>query len=146
MGEIRLSDIDTEMYNPFGAIAEELLAAALDESGILRPTTTINGNDAGSYLQSYYSKRAQYQEVSKLGSLLVRRGVLKEEELAEALTHHRSHPGMKLGEAMVQLGICSVGEIEDSLDAQISIREGMKNIEEFRQRINSIKDRLHKFF
>ncbi|MFC1657103.1 hypothetical protein ACFL2P_00825 [Candidatus Moduliflexota bacterium] len=47
---------------------------------------------------------------------------------------------------MVQLGICSVGEIEDSLDAQINIREGMENIEEFRQRINSIKDRLHKFF
>lgn len=146
MDEIRLSGIETGMYNPFGAMAEELLAAALDESGILGPATTINGKIAAGYLQAYFLKRAQYQEISRLGSLLVRRGVLREKDLAEALALHSSRPGTKLGEVMVELGKCSVNEIEQSLDAQISIREGMKDIEEFRQRINSIKERLRKFF
>ena len=146
MDEIRLSGIDTEMYNPFGAVAEELLAAALDESGMLLPTTTINDTAAGDFLRSYFSKRARYQEASKLGSLLVRRGVLSEDGLASALDLQRRRAGMKLGEAMVELGICSMEEIEKSLDAQLSIREGMKDIEEFRRRIDAIKERLRKIF
>ena len=52
MDEIRLTGIDTEMYNPFGAVAEELLAAALDESGMLLPSTTINDIAAGDMLSS----------------------------------------------------------------------------------------------
>ncbi len=40
--DIKIFDINTKKHNPFGASAEELLANAIDEAGLVKLTTTIN--------------------------------------------------------------------------------------------------------
>jgi len=147
LGEIRLSGIATSLYNPFAATEEELLAAALDEAGILGPLTVIEGLPAAEHLRKYFAKRAKYVEVTKLGSLLVQRGILRDDQLQSALDFQRDRRGdIRLGEALVELGICSLDEIERHLDAQIQIREDLKNLEDCRRRIDSIKERLRQHF
>jgi hypothetical protein len=143
---IRISNIATDAYNPFGADAAELLATALDEAGLLGPATTIDEREAGIPLQSYFSKRARYRETSRLGTLLVNQGIVAEDDLARALSLQTEHPGMKLGEAMRELGLCSVEEIERHLDTQLEIRKDIEDLELFRKKIDSIKRRLREHF
>jgi len=59
--QIIVGGIGTDLYNPLTANEEELLAAALDESGLLRPDTTINGASAGDWLLSYNGKKSRHQ-------------------------------------------------------------------------------------
>ena len=49
-------------------------------------------------------------------------------------------------DVLVGLGICTLADIESHLDAQVVIREGLKDLEECRQRIDSIKVRLRRYF
>jgi hypothetical protein len=144
--ETRVAGLDKDKYNPFAASEEELLAAALDEAGLLQPSTTINGLPADDRLQSYIVKRSRYQEVLKIGALLVRRGVLQDSDLRKALELQQSRPRMRLGEAMVALGLCSGDEIDRTLDEQAQIREGMEDLDKFRKQINTIKGRLKRYF
>jgi len=144
--ETRVAGLDKDRYNPFAASEEELLAAALDEAGLLLPSTTINGLPADNRLQSYIVKRSRYQEVLKIGTLLVRRGVLQDSDLRKALELQQSRPRMRLGEAMVALGLCSADEIDRTLDEQAQIREGMEDLDKFRKQINTIKGRLKRYF
>ncbi len=146
MQEIRVSGVSTALYNPFSASAEELMAAVLDEAGLLGPETSINGRPASDFFGEYCRKRGIYREVTRLGSLLVRHGILKEEDLHRALEFQRARAGSKLGDILVELGICSMTEIESHLDAQVVIREGLKDLEECRRRIDSIKVRLRRYF
>jgi len=53
---------------------------------------------------------------------------------------------MRLGEAMVALGLCSADDIDRTLDEQAQIREGINDLDRFRRQINSIKDRLKRYF
>jgi hypothetical protein len=143
---VRISNLGKGAYNPFGADAAELLAAALDEAGLLEPETTFDGRTAEVPLQSYFRKRTQYREVSRLGTLLVQNGIVSQDDLGKALSLQREHPGMKLGKAMTELGLCSVNEIERHLDTQLDIRKDMKDLELFRKNIDSIKKRLRAHF
>jgi hypothetical protein len=144
--QIIVGGIGIDLYNPFSANEEELLAAALDESGLLRPGTTINGSSAGDWLQSYNSKKSRYQEISRLGALLVRRGILQNADLQRALKLQRERENLRLGEALVELRICTVEEIKKNLGTQVRIREGMEHLEKFRERIDAIKERLRLHF
>jgi hypothetical protein len=146
MDEIKLSGVDSEGFNPFKASAEELLAYALDDAGLINPSTTINGRAAKDFLLSFYHKRENYREATKLGTLLVNQGVLTQEQLHEALKLHRSREGMKIGEALVSLKICTVEDIEKNLDAQIKIREDIRDLEGAKQKVDSLKERLRKYF
>jgi hypothetical protein len=143
---VRISNLGNGAYNPFGADAAELLAAALDEAGLLEPETTFDGRQAEVPLQSYFSKRTQYREVSRLGTLLVQKGIVSKDDLGRALSLQRESPGMKLGEAMTKLGLCSVEDIEKHLDAQLDIRKDIEDLEAFRRKIDSIKKRLRAHF
>lgn len=146
MDRIRIGDIDTEGFNPFKASAEELLACALDDAGLIKPSTTINSRAAKDFLSSFYQKRENYREVTKLGQLLVNQGILSREQMNRALKLQRSKEGIKFGEALLSLDICSLEDIENSLAAQIKIREDIKDLEAVKKRVNSIKDRLRKYF
>jgi hypothetical protein len=143
---VRISNLGGGIYNPFGADTVELLAAALDDAGLLGPETTLNDRAAEVPLQSYFRKRAQYREVSRLGTLLVHHGIVSREELGRALARQREHPGMKLGEALTELGLCSPEEIEKRLDSQLDFRQGIEDLELFRRKIDSIKRRLRAHF
>ena len=144
--KILVTNLVTDMYNPFAASAEELLAMALDEAGLIGPSTTIGGKEAGIALESFFQKRSHYREISKLGNLLVRQGALSEEDLHRALALQRKSGGLKLGEVMLELGICSVDDIMRNLDTQVLIRRDMEDLEVFRKKIDSIKERLRAHF
>lgn len=143
---IRISNLGRGAYNPFGADTAELLAAALDEAGLLGPDTTFDDGKANGPLQSYFCKRTQYREVSRLGTLLVQRGIISKDDLGRALSLQKEHPGMKLGMALTELGICSVEDIEKHLDTQLDFRRDIEDIELFRKKIDSIKKRLRAHF
>ena len=144
--ELRVRRLTTDLYNPFSASVEELLAMALDEAGLLGPETTVNGEEAVTFRQGYFRKRANYREVTRLGALLVRKEILSDEELKRALALQKKRGDMKIGDALVELEICSVEDIEKILDAQVRLRRDMEDLEKFRDQIDSIKERLRTFF
>ncbi len=67
------------------------------------------------------SRIAQAQFKSRLGSLLVSKGLINEHELTQAISHQRTS-GLRLGEALVQLGFLTERQINKSLRRQSSIR------------------------
>ena len=144
--KIHLAGITTTLYNPFAASAMELVAGALEDAGLIDTDTTLNGVKARVLLNSLYEKREKYRETTRLGSLLVNQGILDQSQLKRALFRQRENGDMKLGEALLELGICSISEIERNLDAQLQIRADMDNIEGFRKKITLIKQRLRKYF
>jgi hypothetical protein len=146
MDEIRIGSIKTEAFNPFKASAEELLAYALDDADLLNSTTTINGQLSRALLSSFYEKRRNYRELTNLGFLLVNQGILTEEQMHRALKLQRSKEGIKFGEALVLLGICSLEEIEKNLAAQIKVRQDIKDLEATKKEVNAIRDRVRKYF
>jgi hypothetical protein len=143
---IRISNLGRGAYNPFGADAVELLAAALDEAGLLGPDTTFDDREADMPLQSYFSKRTQYREVSRLGTLLVQNGIISKNDLGRALSLQKENRGMKLGMALTELGLCSIEDIEKHLDSQLDFRRDIEDIDLFRKKIDSIKKRLRAHF
>lgn len=139
---MRIFGLAADGHNPFSAETAELVAAVLEEAGLLRPSSSINGRPASSFLDSYRLKREKYQEVTRLGSLLVRRGVLSEEDLKKALSLHRESGSIRLGDALVRLEICSEDDIRKNIEAQGMIRDSLVELDEFRRKIDSIKERL----
>ena len=146
MDEIKVSNIDTKPFNPFRASAEELLASALDDAGLVHSSTTINGQASGDLLSSFYKKRENYREVTNLGFLLVNQGILTTEQMHLALKLQRSKEGIKFGEALLSLGICSLEEIENNLAAQTKVRQDIEDLEATKKKVNAIRVRLHKYF
>jgi hypothetical protein len=146
MSEIKISDINTEQFNPFSATEEELIANALDESGLIRNETLINDISAKEFCKLYFEKRENYKNSTKLGSLLVKNYVVTSTQLHKALEHQKKHPSMRLGDALVDLGFCTADEIEKCIDAQVQIRYDIKELDEFIYKINSLKERLQKYF
>ncbi|GAA3927687.1 hypothetical protein [Litoribacillus peritrichatus] len=67
------------------------------------------------------SRIAQAQFKSRLGSLLVSKGLINEDQLTQAISHQRSS-GLRLGEALVHLGFLTERQINKSLRRQTSIR------------------------
>lgn len=127
--------------NPFSASPEEMLAAALDEAGLITSETMINSRAARELLESWNIKTSRFREISRLGDLLLKRGVLTENDLGRALRLQETKGGL-LGEALVELGICTPPEIEKILGTQVRLRHDMKDMAEFRERIETIKERL----
>ena len=146
MDEIRVCKIDTEAFNPFKAGAEELMAFVLDDAGVLNSSTTINGQSPRDLLSSYYEKRANYRELTNLGFLLVNQGIITQEQMHLALKLQRSIEGIRFGEALLSLGVCSLEEIETNLAAQIKVRQDIEDLEATKKKVNAIRDRLHKYF
>lgn len=139
---MKISGIASGTVNPYGADTDELVAAALDEAGLVTEETSINGHEASDRLASYRRKRRDYEEATRLGNLLVRRGVLREVDLERALALHREGESLRLGEALVELNICTEEEIRKNVEAQGMIRESLADLDEFRRKIDSIKERL----
>lgn len=67
------------------------------------------------------SRIAQAQFKSRLGSLLISKGLINEDQLTQAISHQRDS-GLRLGEALVHLGFLTERQINKSLRRQTSIR------------------------
>lgn len=64
--EIKVSDIDIDKFNPFGATDEELIAVALDQAGLLKHSTVINGKPARDCFSAFHSKRELYRKSAQI--------------------------------------------------------------------------------
>ncbi|MGE5717102.1 MAG: DUF4388 domain-containing protein [Acidobacteriota bacterium] len=70
---------------------------------------------AGAVIQAVH--RESYQT---LGDRLVNGGVINRIDLQEALTHMTRFPGMRIGDALVELGFITRNRIEDEVKAQMT--------------------------
>jgi hypothetical protein len=134
-----------EWINPFGATPEELLASALEDSGLMGKKTLINGETGSSVYQEYCKKRNLFQEATRLGNILVKQDIISNEQLAEALAEQVT-TARPLGEILTQLNFCTERDLEDALERQKAIREEFLKLEETRTRRSTIWKRIAEFF
>ncbi len=59
----------------------------------------------------------------RLGSLLVRKGIITDKELNEALAYQSTHAGMAIGEVFIALNMVSKKQIDHALCKQSSLRK-----------------------
>ncbi len=122
MNGVKLTGIDTQSFNPFGATAEELVAIAINESGLMGDGTEINGIPAKTYCDSFYEKRLSYEESNRLGRLLIKNLIITQNQLDEALGIQRQNRKLKLGQILINMNMCSKGDVTDSLSMQTTLR------------------------
>lgn len=139
---MNVSGINSERFNPFGASDQELLAHALDDAGLAREETRIDGEPARALLASFYRKRAEFRESTKLGFLLVRDGTIDRERMAAALAHQRRNAGMKFGEALLALEFCGIDDLERALAIQTQLRVDLDDLDACRAQVAAIRERL----
>ena len=123
MSKIVLENIETDRFNPFEATAEELLANALHDSGLINPHTLINGEAAEEFLTLFFAKRSVFRDATLLGKMLMETGKIPHDKLREALRYQKEHKGMKIGEVLVKLNLCASEDIDNCLDLQKKKRE-----------------------
>lgn len=146
MSEIVILKINKEKFNPFGATEEELVANALDEAGLIKNDTLINNAYARALCNSFFDKRDNYKESTKLGNILIKGQLISTEQLQQALVYQRTNPEVKLGRALLNLNICTMEQIEQSLATQSLIREEFQKLDSYIDQIADIRERLEKYF
>lgn len=119
--ELYVQNLKLEDFSAFGAGANELLAYALDEVGLIGSHTLINGKAARPLVESFYAKRHKVRQNTRLGNLLISDGVLTQAQLIEALSYHVTHE-LPLGKSLVQLGFCTETQLDQALARQNEIR------------------------
>lgn len=118
-----------EWVNPFGATREELVASALDDSGLMQAKTTINGKDAQGFFQTYCKKKNLFQEATRLGNILLKEEIISHSQLADGLKI-QAETGKPLGEILVSLNICREAAIQNALIRQQTLREELFRLEQ----------------
>lgn len=131
--------------NPFNATAEELLAGALEETGLMQSDTLINGSAAQAYYHSYCKKKNLFQEATRLGSILVREQIITEAQLKKALTKQQNS-SKPLGEILLSLKFCTEQDIEQALSRQKSIRDELNSLELAQAKRRNVWQRVIHFF
>jgi hypothetical protein len=113
-----------QCQNPFNATAEELVASALEKAAVTSPLTTINGIEIARLVDAYTDKRQRFQESTRLGHLLLEKGLLTEENLNNALmvqqqeAIHMARPVRPLGQILVSMHLCTELDIARTLGEQ----------------------------
>ena len=118
---VYIQNLKKEHFQHFGATNAELISYALDETGMLDDHTLIDGKSARELAQSFYRKRDDFRQNTRLGNILMSKDILTKEQLIEALTYHVTND-IPLGKALLQLGLCSKEQVEDALESQTRLR------------------------
>ena len=146
MSKIIISQIrQDEWVNPFSATPEELLAGALEESGLMGKHTLINNRPGTSVYQAYCKKRNRFQEATRLGSMLVKENVITNTQLNQALAR-QGHSNKPLGEVLLEMEFCAEQEIEQALERQKNIRDELEALELARKQQQTLWKRIIGFF
>jgi hypothetical protein len=146
MSKIVLERLRNDSWvNPFNATAEELLAGALEETGLIQGNTLINGCSAQTFYQSYCKKKNLFQEATRLGSLLVKEQIITEEQLKKALSKQQNNT-KPLGELLISLRFCTEQDIEQALSKQKTIREELYSLELAQAKRRTVWQRIVRFF
>ncbi len=119
--EFTIKNLKKDQFAPFNVTEEELISFALDESSLLDEETMINDVLARDLVKSFYSKRENFRQNTRLGHILVKEYNISKEDLLKALFYHEEN-GAPLGEAFVKLNICTNEQIEEALKTQSLMR------------------------
>lgn len=130
-----------EWVNPFGATPEELVASALDDSGLMQSRTTVNGKSAQTIFQSYCKKKNLFQEATRLGNILLKEAVIQQEQLTEALKV-QAETGLPLGEVLISQQLCTSEDIQRALVHQQALREDLYRLEQEKENRKTLWRRI----
>ncbi len=122
MKKITLTEINNDTFNPFDATWEELIANAISEAGLIGDLTRINDIIAKEYCNSFREKRIAYIESTKIGCFFVKKGLINQVQLEEALAFQMQNREIKLGEILVDMQICNKEDVNSILSMQTTMR------------------------
>ncbi len=142
MDDVVISKLNLETFKPLGITPEEVIANALRESGLLSSETTINELSPVELCASFLEKKTNYQQLTKLGNLLVKNRVITLQQLKEALAEQAANPSMKLGNILISMGACSRFDIERCIQSQDKIRDDMKKLNDYEDRVDFLRRKL----
>lgn len=115
---IIIEDVSEDKFNPFGAEAVELVALALSDNGLMNAETTLNGQSATEVLKEFFSKRRVFQEITRLGYLLIQKDKISHNVLQEALDIQKKNKDIRLGEILINMGACAKEDIDSIIKSQ----------------------------
>ncbi len=143
--EIRIARINSDSFNPFEATEEELIANALDQAGLIKEDTKVNSESARLVCNKFYEKREKYRKSTRLGSILVQKDIISEDQLKKALKHQEDKPERRIGDTLVTLRYCSQNDIEKTLEEQGKSRCSAGFSNRTHATISKISDKIKKF-
>ena len=123
--EFTIKNLKKDQFAPFNVSEDELLSFALDEAGLISDETVINDKVARELVKSFYNKRENFRQNTRLGHILVKEYNISKDDLIRALTYHEQTGG-QLGKAFVHLNICTEVQIEEALKTQSKMRTYIK--------------------
>lgn len=121
LDNLYIQNLKTEDFVAFGATPAELVAYALDEVGLLGSHTLIEGKSARNLVEKFYSKRHRVRQNTRLGTVLIRKNVITQAQLMEALSCHIDK-SMPLGQCLVELNFCTQKDLDVALEQQAQMR------------------------
>lgn len=139
---IIISNINTELFKPFGAMPEEIVANALNEAGLLNSDTIINDVAADELCNSFLHRKSNFKQSTQLGNMLVKNKIISLQHLKDALYEQQQNPSLKLGNILIRMEACTKYDIERCIRSQNEIRNDLEALDSYRDKISSIRQRL----
>lgn len=139
---ISVKNINIDLFKPFGANPEEVIANVLKEAGLLRQDTYINDIEAIQLCNSFLNKKGNFKQSTQLGNMLVKNKIVTLQQLKDALYEQKKNPALKLGNILITMGACTKFDIERCIRSQNQIREDLEAIDAYQDKISSLRNRL----
>ncbi len=139
---VTITGISMDTFIPLGINPAEVLANALRESGLINSETRINGESPVELCSSFFEKKSNYQQLTKLGNILVKSKVITLQQLKEALAEQSMDPSKKLGNILIENGACTKYDIERCVKSQSRIRDDIQKLDEYEDKISLLRKRL----
>jgi len=146
MKKVVITGINTNMFNPFCAEEEELIANALSDEGLIDSNTKINNIPAAEFCKLFSTKRNAYNKSTRLGNLLVTNSIITNPQLQDALEFQQKNSEQKIGSILIRLGFCTTDTINNVLTTQNQIRQDMEELDLLVEKITAIKKKLSNYF
>ncbi len=141
---VTITGINMNTFTPLGITPAEVLANALRESGLITNYTQINNYNPIELCSSFLEKKSNYKQLSKLGNILVKNKVITLQHLKDALAEQERDPSKKLGNILINMKACSKYEIERCIKSQNQIRNDIKKLDEYEDKISLLRKKLSK--
>jgi len=139
---VTITNINMDTFIPLGITPAEVLANALRESGLINNETRINEYTPVELCSSFLEKKSNYQQLTKLGNILVKNKVITLQELKDALAEQSRDPQKKLGNILIENGACTKHDIERCIKSQNQIRDDIQKLDDYEDKISMLRKRL----
>ncbi|HSA07179.1 MAG TPA: hypothetical protein P5556_08355 [Candidatus Gastranaerophilales bacterium] len=137
-----ITGINMDTFIPLGINAAEIIANALRESGLITSETRINDYTPVELCSSFLEKKSNYQQLTKLGNILVKNRVITLQQLKEALSEQNRDPAKKLGNILIEMKACTKYDIERCIKSQNQIRDDIQKLDDYEDKISLLRRRL----